>query len=168
MAQVITGARGKVVVNGQVVGFVGGVDVDIENTLADVDVLGQIERADLAEVGHKCNFTINYFKAVPPSTPTTKGAPHGAAAGVVFPLSAAGLGIDSSSANTAKEGVKAGDINLMRSQVYFDVEIQDDLQGGNNVFVMQNCKLEGGTGRLEARGIWQGTWKFQAQKGFGL
>jgi hypothetical protein len=165
MSQVVTGARGKVKINGVLVGFISGIDVDVENTLADVDVLGQLERADLAEVGHKCNFTINTFKAVPPQA--TVGAPTPAGAGAVFPNTAAAIGIDTS-AGFGATGVIPGNVDAMRSQAYFDVEIVDDLNKDAVIFYMQNCKLEGGTGRLEARGIWQGTWRFQAQRGFGL
>lgn len=164
MAQVLTGARGKIKIGGVLVGFVGGIDVDVENTLADVDILGQLERGDLAEVGHKCNFTINYFKAILPQE--TVGQNTVAGAGSVLPNTAAAIGIDSS--NNSTTGVTPGNIDNMRAQTYFDVEIVDDLNKDAVIFYMQDCKLEGGTGRLEARGIWNGTWRFQAKKGFGL
>lgn len=154
MAQVMTGARGKVVINGKVVGFVGGVNVTVEDTLADVDILGQLEVGDLAETGHKCNFSINYFKAL--ADQATATAP---AKGEFIPNTATAIGIDTSS--------QANGLGSMRSQTYFDVELVDQLTD-TTIFKMEKCKFEGGTGQMDARGIWQGTWNFRAIRGYGL
>ena len=143
MSQVLTGARGLVKIKGTVVGFAGGINVTIENTLTDVDVMGQLEVGDLAETAHKCNFTINSFREI-----DAKGVSHNTAKAIK---------IDTS---TPAAGVKP-----MRSQVYFDVEIEDE-ESGKTMFLLQQCKYEGGSGQVDARGLWQGTWNFKARKGF--
>lgn len=150
----MTGARGRVRINGKVVGFVGGVNVTIENTLTDVDVMGQIEVADLAETAHKCNFSVNYFKAL--KDQSTAGA---AAKGEFIPNTAAAVGIDSSS--------QANGVSPMRDQTYFDVVLEDD-QTNQPIMILEKCKFEGGSGQADARGLWQGTWNFRALRGYGL
>lgn len=151
MSQVITGARGHVKLNGQIVGLVGGVNVTIEDTLTDVDVIGQIDVADLAETAHKCNFSINVFKNADGSNFAAK------------------VGIETSAAVDSKGGISTGDVNVMRNQTYFDVDLVRD-EGNNEVafFALRGCKWEGGTGQMDARGLWQGTWNFKAKQGFGL
>lgn len=150
MSQVITGARGHIKLNGLIVGFVGGVNVTVEDTLTDVDVLGQLDVGDLAETAHKCNFSINIFKAVDGSN------------------SAAALGFDTSF-TSANGAVVTGDINTMRNQTAFNVDIVRD-EGNSEVafFTLVGCKSEGGTGQMDARGIWQGTWNFKATRGYGI
>lgn len=155
MSQVFTGARGRVEINGATVGFVGGINVTIEDTLTDVDVLGQLEVGDLAETAHKCNFSINYFK-VAPDAGVAAGAPQASS------NTAAALGFDKST---------DASVLPMISQGYFSVIIYDDNDDSADsvaVFKMLECKFEGGTGQVDARGLWQGTWNFRAKRGFGL
>lgn len=154
MASVMTGARGKVLIGGKVVGFIGGVNVNVEDTLADVDIIGQLEVGDLAETGHKCNFSINYYKAL-----ADAGVASPDAKGQFIPNSASAIGIDKSS--------QAAGVSPMRSQDFFDVEITDQLTD-QTIFKMEKCKWEGGSGAMDARGIWTGTWNFRAVRGFGL
>jgi hypothetical protein len=154
MSQVITGARGRVRINDKVVGFVGGVNVTVENTLTDVDIMGQLEVGDLAETAHKCNFSINYFKAV-----SDAGVASASAKGEFVPNSATAIGIDTSS--------QASGVLPMRDQAYFEVVLEDD-QTDEPIFILEKCKFEGGTGQVDARGLWQGTWNFRALRGYGL
>ncbi len=156
MAQVFTGARGVVRIGEQVLGFVGGINVTVENTLTDVDVIGQLEVGDLAETAHKCNFSINSFKAI---TSTNATDANGDVITTNAISAAALLGIDTSS-------VTAG-VTPMRDQTYFTVTIEDD-QTEETIFTMEKCKFEGGTGQVDARGLWQGTWNFRAIRGYGL
>lgn len=138
MAQILTGSKAIIRVNGEVIAFASGVNVNQENTITDVDVLGQLEVGDLAETGHKVNFSVNYFKLVNPEV-----------------------------AQTAQQiGIEAAVLSDMRNQNYFDCSIVDDNQ--NEIYKMENCKFEGGSGSLDARGVWQGTWNFRARKGRGL
>lgn len=147
MAQIFTGARGRVKIKDTVIGFCGGINITAEFTLADVDVLGQLETADLAEVGHKANFSINTFKAF-------TDVPEGASA-LTPQQSAFAIGIDTSSPATG--------VGSMRSQAYFDVIIEDS-ETGAVVATLERCKYEGGTGQMDARGVWQGTWNFRCTR----
>lgn len=152
MSQVLTGARGRVRINNKIVGFISGVNVNREFTLTDVEIMGQIESGDLAETGHKCSFSINAFKAV-----SDQGTASSSAKGEFIPNSAAAVGIDKSS--------QAAGVKPMRDQAYFDVIIEDD-QTDKPVFIMERCKLESGSGSMDARGVWQGSWNFKALRGF--
>lgn len=154
MSQVMTGARGTVRINNKVVGFVSGVNVTIEDTLTDADIMGQLEVGDLAETGHKCNFSINHFKAL-----TDQGVASASAKGEFVPNSATAIGIDKSSF--------AAGVLPLRDQAFFDVIIEDD-QTKATIMTLEKCKFEGGTGQVDARGLWQGTWNFRATRGFGL
>ena len=64
MSRVITGAKAKIDINGITVAFVSGVNINEEDTLTDIDVLGQLDAADLAETGHKANFSLTTFKPI--------------------------------------------------------------------------------------------------------
>lgn len=145
MAQVITGAKGKVVINTangpQTVGFVGGINANIEYTLTDVDVMGRLDVFELAETGHKVNFSVNYFKPTGGETAQTLG----------FDLSGNGQGIAP-----------------MLAQTPFNVEILDTSNNDASIMLLENCKFEGGSGQVDARGLWNGTWNFRAQRGYGL
>lgn len=151
MAQIITGARGIVRFTGSAnpVGFVSGVNVTVEDTITDVDILGQLEVGDLAETAHKANFSINHFQAINGTN------------------SAATLGLDTSfKAHTDKTSIAPQtNVNSMRSQTAFQIDlVQEDT---DVIFCsLVGCKYEGGTGQMDARGLWQGTWNFKATKAF--
>lgn len=165
MSAIFTGARGKVYVGTKAIGWVGGVNVTVENTLTDVDVMGQLEVGDLAETGHKCNFSINTFKAIA-STATVKPLFNAEGVQINAPEVAASLEANTAYANQFDSSTTAS-VMPMRNQGYFEVTIHDD-QTDEVVFTMSNCKFEGGTGQADARGLWQGTWNFRAQRGHGL
>lgn len=151
MAQIFTGAKAKVTIGNsesgedQAVGYIGGLNVNQENTLTDVDIIGQLEAGDLAETGHKINFSINYFKAVSGADGTGEEV-----------QTAAILGLDTG----------ATSLDSMRNQGYFNVSILND--NDTPIYYMENCKFEGGSGQVDARGVWNGTWNFRALKGYGL
>lgn len=138
MAQILTGAKALVRINGQVIAFAGGINVNQENTLADVDVLGKLEVGDLAETGHRVTFSVNYFKVVNPAV----------------------------AQNAQQVGIEAAILSDMRNQTYFQIEIIDDAE--NVIYNLSDCKFEGGSGQVDARGLWQGVWNFRARKGAGL
>lgn len=146
MAQIFTGAKAKIFINDQLVGYVGGLNVNQENTLTDVDIIGQLEVGDLAETGHKINFSINYFKAVAGNDGTGDQVD-----------TAASLGLDTAAA----DGIAS-----MRNQAYFNVVIQDDQD--REIYKIEEAKWEGGTGQIDARGVYNGTWNYRARKGYGL
>ncbi len=157
MSQVFVGARAQFKISGAVVALASSVNVTVENTLTDVDVLGMLEVADLAETAHKCNFSVNVFK---PITSGTSFNGQGAA------KNAAGAGIDSSYSNTP-DGVADGSINDLFRDAGFDCEIVDEITK-EIVFKMSGCKYQGGSGSVDARGIWTGTWNFKAIRGIGV
>lgn len=47
------------------------------------------------------------------------------------------------------------------------VQVLDETTG-EPVYEMLGVKSEGGTGSLDARGVWQGSWNFKARRGRGL
>ena len=47
-----------------------------------------------------------------------------------------------------------------------DITILD--KDNNVLYTLEQVKFEGGTGSLDARGVWSGTWNFRAINGFGL
>lgn len=62
MSQVLTGSKISFKVNGQKVAFASAVNITEDNPVADIDVLDQVEVAELAETGHKVSFSVNLFK----------------------------------------------------------------------------------------------------------
>lgn len=138
MAQVLTGAKGTVQINGVTLAFASGIDVNEDNTLTDVDIMGQLDVGDLAETSHKCTFTIRHFKVINPEVSQTASQ-----LGLISPV-----------------------MSENRNREYFDVTILDD--NGNEIYKMQDAKYESGAGSVDARGVWQGTWNFKAKKGFGI
>lgn len=152
MAQIFTGSKAIVKVKGLPVGFASGVNVNIENTLADVDVLGQLDPKEMAETGHRASGSINHFK------------PLGDDVNSGF---AALLGIDSSYSFSGGE-LKEGDLSSMRDQVEFDLEIVNNSNENKLIFKLVGCKLEGGSGSVDSRGIWQGVWNFRSRQGYGI
>ena len=138
MGAVFTGAKAVVTINNEIIAFASSVNVNQENTLSDVDVLGQLEVAEFAETGHKVNFTVNYFKVVNPE------------------LAQRAVDI----------GIESAVLSDMRDQDEFDVTIKDN--NDNEIYKLSGCKFAGGSGQVDARGLWQGTWSFNAKTGLGL
>jgi len=157
MSQVFVGARAQFKVNEAIVALASSVNVTVENTLTDVDVLGMLEVADLAETAHKCNFSVNVFK------PIKAGTSFNAASAA---KNAAGAGIDASYTN-GPDGVAASDITNLFQDAGFSCEILDEITG-EVVFQMTGCKFQGGSGSIDARGLWTGTWNFKAVRGIGI
>lgn len=62
MSKILTGSKAAVKLNGIKIAFASDFTVNHDNQLTDVDVLDQLEVAELAETGHKVNCTINLFK----------------------------------------------------------------------------------------------------------
>ena len=158
MSNIMTGARARFQIDSQTVAYVSGVNVSREFALSDIDVLGQLETADLAETGHKCSFSISLFKAVNPKDgelPKHATAPvKGKEAAINSP---AGYGLDSSS--------QAVGLDPMKMQIGFQAEILDEISGAT-LFVMEGCKFESGSGQVDARGVWSGSWSFRALRGY--
>lgn len=133
MSRILTGSKAQVRINGNIVGFASGMDIDAEYTLQDVNILGQLPVGDLAETGHTVRFSVNYFKLVDGS----------------FAASAQDLGFEQAV------------VQNMRNQGVFDFEVLDTTNQNAIMFKVLGCKFAGGRGAMESRGVWSGTWNFR-------
>ena len=73
--------------------------------------------------------------------------------------------IDENSA--AALGLDNIDINQLLNQPELTMEIFDRVSDVVR-YTMSGVKFEGGSGALDARGVWNGTWNFRGRIGFGL
>lgn len=158
MALVVTGARAVVKIGGDVFAFASGVSVTHENRLEEIPQLDDLQIAEYAENGHRCSVSISSIKLAPDA-------------------SVSGQEI----ANNANQFLMDDPIELKKIllQPEFIIEIVDttpirDNQGRitdyseTAIYVAYGCKFEGGTGQLDARGVWNGNWNFKARRGTGI
>jgi hypothetical protein len=132
MSQTFSGVKASLKLNGVKVAFVGSINVTQENTLTAVDVLDQVEVAELAETGHQVSFTCNIFK--------------------VDQNSALSLGFDYT------------DLTSLLTQPEMVMEIYDRINDKVQ-YSITGVKWEGGSGSVDARGLWQGSWNFKGRIG---
>ena len=135
MSLSFTGAKAALRINGVKVGFVGGVSVNEDNTLTDIDVIDQLEVAEHAETAHKVSFSANLFK------------------------------IDGNS--VVQLGIRAATIRDILTQPELTMEIYNSVDDRVE-YTVSGVKFEGGSGQVDARGVWQGTWNFKGRIGTGL
>lgn len=135
MSKVLTGSKGSVKINGVKIAFVGGVNITEDNTLTDIDVLDQLEVAELAETAHKVNFSCTLFK------------------------------IDGNS--TTQLGISPANIKDILTQPELTMEIYNSVSDAVE-YTVTGVKWEGGSGSMDARGVWQGTWNFKGRIGRGM
>lgn len=135
MSKVFTGSKGALKLNGVKVAFVGSVNINEENALTRVDVIDQLESAELAETGHICSFTCNLFK------------------------------IDGNSAQQL--GLSPDNLSDILSQGELTMELYNSVDDRVE-YTMSGVKWEGGSGSLDARSVWNGTWNFQGRIGRGM
>lgn len=153
MSLVITGARGLVKLSGDVVLFAGGISVTHENRLKEIPQLDNLEVAEYAESGHRCSVTINSFKLA--SDASIGGNP--------ISNSAASFSMDYES-----------DLRQILLQGEMIIEIVDEVTDSNGninevaTYTAFGAKFDGGTGQMDARGIWNGVWNFKARRGTGI
>lgn len=135
MSKVLTGSKGAVKINGSKVAFVGGVTITEDDTLTDIDVLDQLEVAELAETAHKVSFECNIFK------------------------------IDGNS--TTDLGISPANVRDILTQPELTFELYNSVD--NRVeYTISGVKWEGGSGSMDARGVWTGQWKFKGRIGRGF
>ncbi|RLG44955.1 MAG: hypothetical protein DRN81_03215 [Thermoproteota archaeon] len=163
MAKIFTGAKAKLLLGEELVGWVSSITVNEENTLTDVDIIGQLEVGDLAETGHKVSATINVFKPVDSS-------------GNLASIFAKNTPLSSLTGN----GVTDQSLKDMRNQKDFKLQIQNTAATDNPktaevdeslstyIYTIEKCKYEGGSGTVDARGVWTGTWNIKGIRGSGL
>lgn len=160
MAQVITGAKAMIVfdVGGQIVpiAFAGSVTVTHENKLEEIPQLDNLTVAEYAENGHRCSITINYFKSI-----TTN--PQNPSEVSIFDARSLGLDFD----NDPRR------ILLVPELIFYVMDGSalgaEGIANPNQVYyTAYGCKFEGGSGSIDARGVWQGVWNFKARYGVGI
>jgi hypothetical protein len=134
MSQVATGIKLSFKINGRKVAFASAVSINEDNAVADIDVLDQPDVAELAETGHKVNFTVNKFK--------------------VDGTSAEDLGLRPTN---IEDLIRQGELTC---EVYN--RDTDEVE-----YTLIGVKWTGGSGSVDARGVWQGTWNFRARRGGG-
>lgn len=135
MSKVLTGSKAALKLNGVKIGFVGSVTINEDNTLTDIDVLDQLEVAELAETAHKVSFTCNLFK------------------------------IDGNS--VSQLGIRADNIRDIMTQPELTMELYNSVEDRVE-YTISGVKWQGGSGTLDARGVWQGSWSFKGRIGSGL
>lgn len=70
--------------------------------------------------------------------------------------------------NAAKVlGLDPDNLDDILSQSEMTMEVYDRI-GDKVAYDMSGVKWEGGTGSIDARGVWQGTWNFRGRRGKGL
>lgn len=135
MSKVLTGSKAALKINGVKVGYVGGVNIDETNELTDIDVLDQLEVAELAETSHKVSFSCNMFK------------------------------IDGNS--TTQLGISPSDIKAILTQPELTMELYNTVDDRVE-YTISGVKWGGGSGSVDARGVWQGSWNFKGRIGRGM
>lgn len=135
MSQVFSGSKGSLKLNGQKIAFVGSISVNHANTLAGIDVIDQLEKAEWAEVGHEVSFSCNLFK--------------------VDENAAQALGLD------------PANLDDILSQPELTMEVYDRIKDKVQ-YTMSGVKFEDGTGQMDARGVWNGTYNFKGRRGHGI
>ncbi len=135
MSKVLTGSKAALKINGQKVAYIGGVSINEVNGLERINVLDQLESAELAEVSHEASFSCNVFKIAGNST--------------------VDLGI---TPNNLRDRLTQGELTM---ELYNSVEDRVEYE-------ITGVKWEGGSGNVDARGVWNGTWNFQGRIGRGM
>lgn len=135
MSKALTGSKAALKINGVKIAYVGGVNITEDNTLTDIDVLDQLEVAELAETAHKVNFSCNLFK------------------------------IDGNS--STQLGISPTNLSDILSQPELTMELYNSIDKRVE-YTISGVKWEGGSGSVDARGVWQGTWNFKGRIGRGF
>jgi hypothetical protein len=135
MSKVLTGSKSALKINGVKIGYAGGVNINEDNTLTDIDVLDQLEVAEHAETAHKVSFSCNMFK------------------------------IDGNS--ISQLGISPDNIRDIMTQPELTMELYNTVDDRVE-YTISGVKWEGGSGSVDARGVWQGTWNFKGRIGRGM
>ena len=135
MSRVLTGSKAALKINGVKIGYVGGVDITENNELTDIDVLDQLEVAELAETSHKVSFSCKVFK------------------------------IDGNT--TTQLGIAPSNIRDILTQPELTMELYNSVDDRVE-YTISGVKWEGGSGSVDARGVWQGNWNFKGRIGRGM
>lgn len=143
MASVVTGARAIVYLGEQRVLYASGVTITQEMRLEEIPQLDSLLVAEYAESGHRVSFTVNTFKEVTINASNTGGLAD------LFPL------IDNPDPKNT----------LLQPELIFLIL---DSVTGNPIYEVTGAKFESGSGTLNARGLWEGSWSFRGRRGRGI
>lgn len=149
MSLVISGAKAVIRLAGAPFAFAAGVSVTHENRLEEIPQLDNLEVAEYAENGHRCAVTLNSIKL----------SSDAAINGQAIANNASSWGFDDPS-----------ELKKILLQPEFIFEIMETLPSGEEVptYIAYGAKFEGGSGTLDARGVWQGSWTFKCRRGTGI
>lgn len=144
MANVFTGAKAVIKLDNNILAYAASITINHENRLEEIPQLDDLIVGEHAENGHRCSFTVNVFK--------------------VAGQTAADFGLD------------PVDIKTILTLPELVVEVynnsigrtQNGVPSGLPVYSMDGVKFMGGTGSVDARGIWTGAWNFVAKRGRGI
>ena len=149
MAQVVTGAKAQVGFSDGInafvpIAFASSINITHENRLEEIPQLDSYEVVEYAPNGHRCNFTVNFFKLFDAASNQY--------------LDSRFYNLDSTDITTL----------LIQPELIFQV-ISEEADGEVRVlYEMTGVSFEGGTGQVDARGLWTGTWRFRARRGIGI
>lgn len=148
MANVITGAKAFIKIDGAYLAFASGASVDQSNELEEIPQLDSLEVAEYAENGHRCSITIQSFKL-------SQGANF---SGQPISNNASDYSLDFNN-----------DVKPILLQPELIIEIVEDLPDGEKTtYVGYGAKFAGGNGQIDARGVWHGSWTFKCRRGYGI
>lgn len=158
MANVVTGAKAFIKISGELVAFATGVSITHENRLEEIPQLDSLEVAEYAENGHRCTITLTTIK-------------------LASNASVGGQAISNSARDYALDDPKDPKSILLQPETIIEVIEAVPVRDGSGrivdfqetpIYVGYGCKFEGGSGQLDARGIWQGSWSFKCRRGTGI
>lgn len=152
MALVITGAKAILKLSGDALAFCTGVSVNHENRLEEIPQLDSLEVAEYAENGHRCSITVSTIKLSPSAT----------IGGTQFFNSASAFGFDPQ--NDLREILLQPEIIIEIVETGTDPNVDSE----KSIYVGFGAKFEGGSGQVDARGIWTGSWNFKCRRGTGI
>jgi len=149
MSKVLTGAKAVIKLDNFPLVLVSSLTINHENRLEEIPQLDDLLVAEHAENGHRCSFSVNVFK--------------------VNRQAAKDLGL-SGSTNAADFGFDPLDIRELFLQPELICEVFDssNTKRPEVIYIMKGVKFSGGTGTVDARGVWTGTWNFVARQGRGI
>ena len=146
MALVATGAKALVGfddgLNGFTpIAFAGSISISHENRLEEIPQLDDVVIAEYAENGHRCSFSVSLFKLI---------------------------GVDST---TYSFDASRLETLLIQPELEFQVISQESQNPDDPpvvLYSMTGVKFKGGSGQMDARGVWTGQWDFVARRGVGI
>ena len=150
MAMVVTGANAKIKYMGGEMLYASSVSVEHEMRLEEIPQLDVLTVAEYAENGHRCTITVNFLKLVPDLVDDS---------GAATDNTANGMGLDDPNELKAI---------LLQPKGFIEV-FCDDANGKERlVYIGYGAKFAGGSGTVNARGIWEGVYTFRCERGTGI